>query len=76
LIEQAVARFGFSPAECVVVGDKPCDIDLGRRVGSRTILVRTGYGAEFEALGPIGADAVADDLLDACVAIQRWRRGA
>jgi D-glycero-D-manno-heptose 1,7-bisphosphate phosphatase len=56
----AAADLGFDPAEAWVVGDKPCDIDLGRSVGAKTILVRTGYGASHEAAGDAKADYVVD----------------
>jgi D-glycero-D-manno-heptose 1,7-bisphosphate phosphatase len=62
LIVQAASELGFDPAQCVVIGDKPCDIDLGRGVGAFTVLVKTGYGASFAISGDIGADAIADDL--------------
>jgi D-glycero-D-manno-heptose 1,7-bisphosphate phosphatase len=29
-----------------MVGDKSSDIECGQRAGARTILVRTGYGAQ------------------------------
>lgn len=64
LIERAAAELGFSPAESYVIGDKPCDIDMGRRAGAKTILVRTGYGAHYEQQG-IDADLIVDDLLAA-----------
>ena len=62
LVERAGADLGFDPARVFVVGDKPCDIDLGRGLGARTILVRTGYGASHEAAGDAAADFVVDDL--------------
>jgi len=62
LIEQASAQLGCRPCEAFVVGDKPCDVELGRRVGATTILVRTGYGAETEGSHPRAADYVADDV--------------
>jgi phosphoheptose isomerase len=65
LIERAAADLGFDPAQAFVVGDKPCDIDLGRGVGATTLLVRTGYGAAHEAAGDAVADFVVDDLLGA-----------
>ena len=65
MIERAVADLGFDPAQAFVVGDKPCDIDLGRGVGATTLLVRTGYGAGHEAAGDAAADFVVDDLLGA-----------
>ncbi len=65
LIERAGVDLGFDPATVVVVGDKPCDIDLGRGLGATTILVRTGYGAAHEKAGDAAADFVVDDLRDA-----------
>ena len=61
----AARELGFDPARALVIGDKPCDIELGRAVGATTILVRTGYGAEHAAAGAIRPDYVADDLLAA-----------
>jgi D-glycero-D-manno-heptose 1,7-bisphosphate phosphatase len=62
LLERAAGELGFRPAEAFVVGDKACDLGLGRAVGARTFLVRTGYGARLEAEGPPDADHVVDDL--------------
>lgn len=45
MLLKAAADFGFEPRACVVIGDKVCDIELGRAVGAETILVQTGYGA-------------------------------
>lgn len=64
LAERAASEFGFDPRRSFVIGDKPCDIDLGRNVGARTLLVRTGYGREHEAAG-IDADFIADNLIEA-----------
>ncbi|HUY92653.1 MAG TPA: HAD family hydrolase [Pirellulales bacterium] len=70
LIEQAAREFGFRPSEAFVIGDKACDIDLGRGVKATTLLVRTGYGAEHEAGGIAQADYVVDDLQHAARVIQ------
>ncbi len=72
MIDQAVAVLGFDPTLCVVIGDKRCDVDLGRQVGAKTILVRTGYGAQEELSGIVFADAVVDDLLAAAERIGTW----
>lgn len=61
---QAASDFGFELARSFVIGDKPCDIELGRNAGARTILVRTGYGREHEDAG-LQADFIADNLVDA-----------
>jgi D-glycero-D-manno-heptose 1,7-bisphosphate phosphatase len=62
LVEQAAARFGFDPRLAVVIGDKPSDLELGRGVAARSILVRTGYGRASEPRAASLADAVVDDL--------------
>lgn len=70
LAEQAARELGFRLADSFVIGDKAADIEMGRRVGATTILVRTGYGREVEASGGAGQDCVADDLVDAARIIE------
>lgn len=60
----AAAELHFDPAASIVIGDKPCDIELGRRLGAVTFLVRTGYGAIWEREG-LQADHIVDDMLAA-----------
>lgn len=62
LVEQAAGTLGFDPTASFVVGDKPCDVDLGKRVGATTFLVRTGYGAQLEVANSTTADYVVDGL--------------
>ena len=69
LLLRASRELGFDPADAIVIGDKPCDIGLGQTVGAKTILVRTGYGAEHEAAGRIAADYFVDDLLAAAAKV-------
>jgi len=58
----AAARdLGLDLARSFVIGDKRADVELGRAVGARAILVRTGYGREAEAMG-VPADHTCDDL--------------
>jgi len=64
LFERAAAELDLDPAASIVIGDKPCDIDLGRSVGLTTVLVRTGYGTKYGD-GAIVPDFVANDLLNA-----------
>jgi D-glycero-D-manno-heptose 1,7-bisphosphate phosphatase len=65
MVERAVARFGFDPTQAFVVGDHAGDMELGRRVGATTILVRTGHGPEeLDAARPF-ADHVVADLREA-----------
>lgn len=65
LVDRAAADHGFDPAKSFVVGDKACDIELGRRVGATTILVRTGYGEEAAADPSVDADHIVADLPEA-----------
>ena len=64
LIDRAAADLGLDPGRSFVVGDKWLDVQLGRAVGARAILVRTGLGAAEERRPPAGvtADAVVDNL--------------
>lgn len=61
MAEEAAAAFHFRPEQSVMIGDKPCDVELGRAFGSTTILVRSGYGRLYEA-GGLQADYICDDL--------------
>jgi len=65
MLMRAADDLGFKPEECIVIGDKSCDIELGKRAGGFTILVRTGYGAVTEREGAAEADYTADSLRDA-----------
>jgi D-glycero-D-manno-heptose 1,7-bisphosphate phosphatase len=76
MVEQAARDLGFDPARAFVIGDRPADVELGRAVGARTILVRTGYGAETVAEGKAEADAVVADLTEAARVIEGWLRAA
>jgi D-glycero-D-manno-heptose 1,7-bisphosphate phosphatase len=64
LVQRAAAELNFDPAESFMIGDKPCDIELGQRIGAQTFLVRTGYGARWEQEGLL-ADYIVDDVLAA-----------
>lgn len=70
LARQAAAELGFHLAEAFVIGDKPSDIELGRRIGATSLLVRTGYG-EQHAGRPGAADFVVADLREAAEVIGR-----
>ncbi len=70
LVRRAAAELGFDPAASFVIGDKDCDIDLGRAVGATTLLVRTGYGARHLAEGLAKPQLVAEDLMEAAMLIE------
>jgi D-glycero-D-manno-heptose 1,7-bisphosphate phosphatase len=66
LFRRAAADLGIDLPRSFVVGDRWHDIEAGRAVGARGVLVRTGYGADLEAPPPgLAADAIAANLLDA-----------
>jgi D-glycero-D-manno-heptose 1,7-bisphosphate phosphatase len=69
MVLEAAAEFEIDLAASFLVGDKASDIECGRRAGTRTILVRTGYGAATErSPGVFLPDYVANDVPEAI----RW----
>jgi D-glycero-D-manno-heptose 1,7-bisphosphate phosphatase len=70
-VEQAATGLGFRPDEAFVIGDKPSDIELGKRVGAVTFLVRTGKGTEAGTTPDPMPDYVVQDLLEAAEVIRR-----
>lgn len=46
MVFEAAAEFDLDLAASYFIGDKAADVECGRRAGTRTILVLTGYGAE------------------------------
>ena len=70
LVYRAAKALEFTPHESFVIGDKPCDIELGQGVGATTFLVRTGYGAQFANDKTVNPDYVVDDLWEAALVIQ------
>jgi phosphoglycolate phosphatase len=48
-LNQAAARFGVSPAACVMVGDSANDREAARRAGFRFVLASYGYLPSAEA---------------------------
>jgi phosphoglycolate phosphatase len=44
VIFKSLEIFGVQPAECLMVGDAPSDMEAGRRAGVKTCAVRYGYG--------------------------------
>ncbi|MCL5959592.1 MAG: HAD family hydrolase [Chloroflexi bacterium] len=68
LVKRAAEDHGIDLGSSFIVGDKETDLEAGRRVGCRTVLVLTGYGLqEREALkgGKVQPDHISADLLDA-----------
>lgn len=69
LLLRAAEELGLDLAASTMVGDKASDLEPGRRVGARAVLVLTGYGrGEWEYRREqftVPPDHVAADLLDA-----------
>lgn len=79
LVLTAARELGFDPRTAFVIGDKAGDIELGRRVGAHTLLVRTGYGtktaAALEGAAPEARpDQIVVDLKAAAAVIRRALR--
>ncbi|MBI3321248.1 MAG: HAD family hydrolase [Candidatus Omnitrophica bacterium] len=72
LMEQAARELNLNLRTCFVIGDKRCDLELGRRVGAGTLLVRTGYGAQLEADCHGLADYAVEGLWAAVPVIKQW----
>ncbi len=67
MIDDAARDLGIDPQQSWMIGDKWLDVQLGHAVGARSILVRTGWGAEQEEKRPEGqqVDAICDNLIHA-----------
>lgn len=71
LLKQAATNLKIDLEKSFIVGDKLSDLQAGLAVGCKTILVRTGYGAEHEKKlteKDFRPDHIADDVLEAV----RW----
>lgn len=65
MLRQAAEDLDIDLKESYVVGDKSCDVVLGKNVGAVSIMVKTGYGeSEAENCKP-SPDYTADNLFDA-----------
>jgi D-glycero-D-manno-heptose 1,7-bisphosphate phosphatase len=69
MLEEAAKRFNIDLASSFVVGDSYRDVEMGHRVGAKSILVMTGYGrGEYDyhrKAWPRPPDRIAENLLDA-----------
>ena len=64
-MQEAVTEFSIDLAQSYMVGDKTADLQCGWNAGvKKSILVRTGYGAEREQADPItvAPAAIVDDI--------------
>jgi D-glycero-D-manno-heptose 1,7-bisphosphate phosphatase len=69
LIEEAVKDLVIDCSKSYMIGDRGADVEFGRRIGAKAILVLTGYGkGEWEYFGDqwkSKPDYVAQDLFEA-----------
>lgn len=69
MLTRAAQELGLDLAASTMIGDKASDLESGRAVGTRGVLVLTGYGrGDWEyrrSTFRVPPDHVADDLLDA-----------
>jgi D-glycero-D-manno-heptose 1,7-bisphosphate phosphatase len=67
LLRQAAAEHGLALERSFVIGDRWHDLEAGRRVGARGVLVRTGYGKTEEQAphASVTPAAVVDNLVEA-----------
>ena len=70
LLRTAAQELNFDASQSFVIGDKVCDIELGQRVGATTILVRTGYGEQFEKDGDLQPNFTVSNLKEAAEVIK------
>ena len=73
MLRTAARELGLDLSRSFSVGDKWTDVAVGRAVGARSILVRTGYGRSSEASLPrdVIPAAVEDNLIAAVAWILR-----
>lgn len=68
MLEDAAAKHGYDLPLSYMVGDKSTDVDVGRRAGCRTVLLRSGYGEQVISgtyQWQVAPDHVADTLVEA-----------
>jgi D-glycero-D-manno-heptose 1,7-bisphosphate phosphatase len=68
MLQEAARRFDIDLKSSLMIGDKLVDVEAGRSVGCRSVLVRTGYGRNEEG-GLSDGSEVYDDLLAAVTQI-------
>ncbi len=76
MAEEAARELGVDLRKSFMVGDMVRDVDLGRVVGARSFLVRTGYGRgeeqHFRDWCINGEGSVCENLLDAVEHIRKF----
>jgi len=72
MLEKAKERFGLDFSQSYVVGDKLMDIELGKKVGAKTILVLTGYGRKERKKIKYQTKSLPDMVVDNLFEATRW----
>jgi D-glycero-D-manno-heptose 1,7-bisphosphate phosphatase len=62
MLFEAAAEWDIDLAGSYTVGDKAADVECGKRAGTKTILVLTGYGREQDCQPDFRADGVAQAM--------------
>lgn len=65
MAEQAARDFNADLSKSFVIGDNVCDIELGKKIGATTILVRTGHGTRTEREKKAQPDYTVENLFEA-----------
>lgn len=69
----AAKKAGVDPAQAIVVGDAPYDMDAARKCGMARVAVRSG-GFSDDALREAGAQAIYDDVGALLANFDAWTR--
>lgn len=64
-IEKARSDFDLDIKNSFVIGDKQCDVEMGKKSGAKNILVLTGMGQEEKNKSKPYLDYTAGDMVDA-----------
>jgi D-glycero-D-manno-heptose 1,7-bisphosphate phosphatase len=67
LLKDVIEENNYQMDEIVLIGDKNTDIEAGKRLGIKTFLIETGYGAEEKRT--TNATFIKRDLKDAVIQI-------
>lgn len=62
MVLEAAEQYNIDLPRSYFVGDRVSDVECGRRAGTRTVLVETGYGSDQSGCAP---DYRARDIVDA-----------
>jgi D-glycero-D-manno-heptose 1,7-bisphosphate phosphatase len=66
MIEAATRDFAIDMNGSWMIGDKKIDVETGKKAGTKTAMVMTGYGlSHVKQLEDVTPDVLADDLLAA-----------